>query len=128
VVTANTLLTFERRLDRYWENQDKFYNYRNHHRTGQFRIRFWRNRAGPRGGWLRSTRRGFVSNKNVDIEFSANDAFLGNTRNQKIGCIWEQVSQRPYTDYPKSAKITYALGRRTLVLWIYTSIRNCKFH
>ena len=40
VVTANTLLTFERRLDRYWENQDKFYNYRNHHRTGQFRIRF----------------------------------------------------------------------------------------
>ena len=28
VVTANTLLTFERRLDRYWENQDQFYNYR----------------------------------------------------------------------------------------------------
>ena len=27
VVTANTLLTFERRLDRYWENQDQFYNY-----------------------------------------------------------------------------------------------------
>ena len=35
VVTANTLLTFERRLDRYWENQDKFYNYRAVITTGQ---------------------------------------------------------------------------------------------
>ena len=34
-VTANTLLTFERRLDRYWENQDKFYNYRAVITTGQ---------------------------------------------------------------------------------------------
>jgi hypothetical protein len=35
VVTANTLLTFERRLDRYWENQDQFYNYRAVITTGQ---------------------------------------------------------------------------------------------
>jgi hypothetical protein len=30
-----TLLTFERRLDRYWENQDQFYNYRAVITTGQ---------------------------------------------------------------------------------------------
>ena len=35
VVTANTLLTFERRLDRYWENQEQFYNYRAVITTGQ---------------------------------------------------------------------------------------------
>jgi hypothetical protein len=35
VVTAKTLLTFERRLDRYWENQDQFYNYRVVITTGQ---------------------------------------------------------------------------------------------
>ena len=35
VVTAKTLLTFERRLDRYWENQDQFYNYRAVITTGQ---------------------------------------------------------------------------------------------
>ena len=35
VVTANTLLTFERRLDRYWENQDQFYNYSDVITTGQ---------------------------------------------------------------------------------------------
>ena len=35
VVTANTLLTFERRLDRYWENEDQFYNYRAVITTGQ---------------------------------------------------------------------------------------------
>ena len=38
VVTANTLLTFERRLDRYWENQDQFYNYRAVITTGQDRL------------------------------------------------------------------------------------------
>ena len=35
VVTAKTLLTFARRLDRYWENQDQFYNYRAVITTGQ---------------------------------------------------------------------------------------------
>jgi hypothetical protein len=35
VVTAKTLLTFERRLDRYWENRDQFYNYRAVITTGQ---------------------------------------------------------------------------------------------
>ena len=35
VVTANTLLTFERQLDRYWKNQDQFYNYRAVITTGQ---------------------------------------------------------------------------------------------
>ena len=38
VVTAKTLLTFERRLDRYWENQDQFYNYRAVITTGQDRL------------------------------------------------------------------------------------------
>ena len=35
VVTAKTLLTFERRLDWYWENRDQFYNYRAVITTGQ---------------------------------------------------------------------------------------------
>ena len=35
VVSAKTLMTFERRLDRYWENQEQLYDFRANTTTGQ---------------------------------------------------------------------------------------------
>jgi hypothetical protein len=42
---------------------------------------------------------------------------------QIILCFGKDIK----TGYPKWAKVTYAGGRRTLVLMIITLFRNCKF-
>jgi len=56
-------------------------------------------------------------NKNVDIKFSANDAFLEYQSTAMLKAkifeiqdsLWEQEYKRTYTGWPKSAKVTYEM-------------------